>query len=174
VRLLLNTQVPLLWPPARSSPNPPRELMAGSACVVSVASVWEVDLKHRLGKLPIAPRRLRDEMRSAGALILCRADVLRDQDGVAGSGSRKTASSNKATRRLLPDSIGIECYLPDQVPPDFRKGMGRILRQTLRNHKLTFKRLRSSGGGFGGLQVSAENWMRSSASSRSASSSGGS
>jgi PIN domain nuclease of toxin-antitoxin system len=48
--------------------------MAGSPCVVSVASVWEVDLKHRLGKLPVPPRRFRDEMRSAGAVILSVSD----------------------------------------------------------------------------------------------------
>jgi PIN domain nuclease of toxin-antitoxin system len=48
--------------------------MVSSPCVVSVASIWEVDLKHRLGKLPIAPRRFRDEMRSAGAIILSVTD----------------------------------------------------------------------------------------------------
>jgi PIN domain nuclease of toxin-antitoxin system len=51
-----------------------RELMAGSPCVVSVASIWEVALKHRLGKLPVSPRRFRDEMRSAGAGILSVSD----------------------------------------------------------------------------------------------------
>src|SRR5215475_1673429 len=48
--------------------------MVSSPCAVSVASVWEVDLKHRLGKLPIAPRRFRDKMRSAGATILSITD----------------------------------------------------------------------------------------------------
>jgi PIN domain nuclease of toxin-antitoxin system len=38
------------------------------------ASVWEVDLKHRFGKLPIAPARFRDEMRSAGATVLSITD----------------------------------------------------------------------------------------------------
>lgn len=71
MRLLLDTQVALWW--LTASPRlskASRELMAGSPCTVSVASVWEVDLKHRLGKLPIAPVRFRDEMRSAGATIL--------------------------------------------------------------------------------------------------------
>jgi len=71
VRLLLDTQVALWW--LTASPRlskTSRELMAGSACIVSVASIWEVDLKHRLGKLPIPPRRFRDEMRAAGAVIL--------------------------------------------------------------------------------------------------------
>lgn len=71
MRLLLDTQVALWW--LTASPRlskASRELMVGSPCTVSVASVWEVDLKHRLGKLPIAPVRFRDEMRSAGATIL--------------------------------------------------------------------------------------------------------
>jgi PIN domain nuclease of toxin-antitoxin system len=51
-----------------------RELIAGSSCVVSVASIWEVAIKHRLGKLPVPPRRFRDEMRSAGAFILSVSD----------------------------------------------------------------------------------------------------
>ncbi len=41
-----------------------------SPCAVSVASVWEIDFKHRLGKLPIAPARFRDQMRSAGVTVL--------------------------------------------------------------------------------------------------------
>jgi len=71
VRLLLDTQVALWWltGSARLSKGS-RELIAGSLCAVSVASIWEVALKHRLGKLPIAPQRFRDEMRSAGAVIL--------------------------------------------------------------------------------------------------------
>lgn len=71
MRLLLDTQVALWW--LTASPRlskASRELMVGSPCTVSVASVWEVDLKHRPGKLPIAPVRFRDEMRSAGATIL--------------------------------------------------------------------------------------------------------
>jgi PIN domain nuclease of toxin-antitoxin system len=75
VRLLLDTQVALWW--LTASPRlskPSRELMVSSPCTVSVASVWEVDLKHRLGKLPIAPVRFRDEMRSAGATILSITD----------------------------------------------------------------------------------------------------
>jgi PIN domain nuclease of toxin-antitoxin system len=48
--------------------------MVSSRCAVSVASIWEVDLKHRLGKLPIAAARFRDEMRSAGAMVLSVTD----------------------------------------------------------------------------------------------------
>lgn len=75
MRLLLDTQVALWW--LTASPRlskASRELMAGSPCVVSVASIWEVALKHRLGKLPVSPRRFRDEMRSAGAVILSVSD----------------------------------------------------------------------------------------------------
>jgi PIN domain nuclease of toxin-antitoxin system len=71
MRLLLDTQVALWWltgSPRLSKAS--RELMAGSPCAVSVASVWEVAIKHRLGKLPVSPRRFRDEMRSSGTVIL--------------------------------------------------------------------------------------------------------
>ena len=71
MRLLLDTQVALWW--LTASPRlskSSRELVISSPCAVSVVSIWEVDLKHRLGKLPIAPARFRDEMRSAGATVL--------------------------------------------------------------------------------------------------------
>jgi PIN domain nuclease of toxin-antitoxin system len=71
MRLLLDTQVALWW--LTASPRlsqASRELMAGSPCAVSVASIWEVALKHRLGKLPVSPRRFRDEMRSSGTVIV--------------------------------------------------------------------------------------------------------
>ena len=75
MRLLLDTQVALWW--LTGSPRlskTTRDLLAGSACVLSVASVWEVAIKHRLAKLPIPPGRFRDEMRSAGATILALTD----------------------------------------------------------------------------------------------------
>jgi PIN domain nuclease of toxin-antitoxin system len=75
VRLLLDTQVALWW--LSASPRlskTSRELMAGSPCAISVASIWEVALKHGLGKLPVSPLRFRDEMRSAGAVILSVSD----------------------------------------------------------------------------------------------------
>lgn len=75
MRLLLDTQVALWWLTANPRlSKSSREQMANSPCVVSVASIWEVDLKHRLGKLPIAPALFRDEMRSAGATILSVSD----------------------------------------------------------------------------------------------------
>ena len=74
-RLLLDTQIAFWWLTAipRLSETS-RELMVSSLCAVSVASIWEVDLKHRLGKLPIGPVRFRDEMRSAGATVLSVTD----------------------------------------------------------------------------------------------------
>jgi PIN domain nuclease of toxin-antitoxin system len=76
MRLLLDTQVALWW--LTASPRlskPSRELIAGSPCAVSVASIWEVDLKHRRGKLSIPARRFRDEMQAAGAVILAVTDA---------------------------------------------------------------------------------------------------
>jgi PIN domain nuclease of toxin-antitoxin system len=75
MRLLLDTQVALWW--LTASPRlskSSRALLTRSLCAISVASVWEVDLKHRFGKLPIAPARFRDEMRSAGATVLSITD----------------------------------------------------------------------------------------------------
>ena len=75
MRLLLDTQVALWW--LTASPRlskASRELMSASPCAVSVASIWEVALKHGLGKLPVSALRFRDEMRSAGADILSVSD----------------------------------------------------------------------------------------------------
>jgi len=70
VTLLLDTQVALWWLTGhRRLSRAARELMTAEPCVVSVASVWEVAIKHRIGKLPISPRRFRDEMASAGATL---------------------------------------------------------------------------------------------------------
>ena len=86
MRLLLDTQVALWW--LTASPRlskASRELMAGSPCAISVASIWEVALKHGLGKLPVSPRRFRDEMRLAGAVIISVTDdhVLATADAAA-------------------------------------------------------------------------------------------
>lgn len=71
MRLLLDTQVALWWlSDSRRLSGTSSELIASTPCVLSVASVWEVAIKHRIGKLPVPPRRFRDEMRSAGATIL--------------------------------------------------------------------------------------------------------
>ena len=51
-----------------------RELVAGSQSALSVASIWEVSLKHGLGKLSVSPLRFRDEMSAAGAVMLAVTD----------------------------------------------------------------------------------------------------
>ena len=71
MRLLLDTQVALWW--LSASPRlskSSRALMAASASIVSVASIWEVAIKHRIGKLPVSPARFRDEIRDAGMTVL--------------------------------------------------------------------------------------------------------
>ena len=72
---LLDTQVALWWLTGSSRlSRESRALAGGSPCAVSVASIWEVAIKHRLGKLPVEPRRFRDEMLAAGARILAVTD----------------------------------------------------------------------------------------------------
>jgi PIN domain nuclease of toxin-antitoxin system len=76
VRLLLDTQVALWWlSDSRRLSEASSELIAASPCVISVASVWEVAIKHRIGKLTVPPARFRDEMRLAGATILSISDA---------------------------------------------------------------------------------------------------
>jgi PIN domain nuclease of toxin-antitoxin system len=75
VRLLLDTQVALWWLTANSRMSrASRDLVANSECTVSVASLWEVAIKHGLDKLPVTPLRFRDEMIAAGAVILSVTD----------------------------------------------------------------------------------------------------
>ena len=74
--LLLDTQIALWWlAGSRQLGGPARKLLAGSACVLSAASVWEVAIKYRLGKLPIAPGLFRDHMIAAGAELLMVSDA---------------------------------------------------------------------------------------------------
>jgi PIN domain nuclease of toxin-antitoxin system len=69
--LLLDTQVALWWLiGAGRLSSAWRRRIASAACHVSVASVWEVAIKHRLGKLPVGPARFRDAFVSGGATIL--------------------------------------------------------------------------------------------------------
>ena len=73
--LLLDTQVAIWWlVGSRRLGGPARKLLAESACVLSVASVWEVAIKHRLGKLSVAPALFRDRMIAAGAELLMVSD----------------------------------------------------------------------------------------------------
>lgn len=74
--LLLDTQVAIWWlVGSRRLGGPARKLLAGSACVLSAASVWEVAIKHRLGKLSVAPALFRDRMIAAGAEMLMVSDT---------------------------------------------------------------------------------------------------
>lgn len=74
--LLLDTQVAIWWlVGSRRLGGPTRKLLAGSACVLSAASVWEVAIKHRLGKLSVAPALFRDRMIAAGAELLMVSDT---------------------------------------------------------------------------------------------------
>lgn len=76
MRLLLDTQVCLWWLTGdRRLAKASRALIDRSDCFVSVASVWEVAIKYRLGKLPVAPAQFRDEMIAAGSTVLPIADV---------------------------------------------------------------------------------------------------
>ncbi len=71
MRCLLDTQVMLWWlldDPRLGAEL--RELMALRPCVVSVASIWEVAIKHRIGKLDISPIVFRDQSIKAGADLL--------------------------------------------------------------------------------------------------------
>ena len=71
MRLLLDTQVMLWWllDAPRLRPDT-RQLIGGNSCLVSVASVWEVAIKHRLGKLPVAPASFRDHCLQSGGTLL--------------------------------------------------------------------------------------------------------
>ena len=74
--LLLDTQVAIWWlAGSHRLRGTTRELLAGSACVVSAASVWEVAIKHRIGKLSVGPALFRDRMLAAGAELLAVTDA---------------------------------------------------------------------------------------------------
>lgn len=75
MRLLLDTQVMLWWLLGDRRLRPEtREMMATNACLVSVASIWEVAIKHRIGKLPIDPISFRDHSLAVGAALLAIED----------------------------------------------------------------------------------------------------
>ncbi len=75
MRLLLDTQIALWWLTASPRlPKAARDLLGHTFCALSVASIWEVALKHRIGKLAVAPEPFRDAMSEAGALILSITD----------------------------------------------------------------------------------------------------
>ena len=74
--LLLDTHVALWWLAGNARlKRKLRERIASSDCAISVASIWEVAIKHRLGKLSVSPQIFRDEMRNAGAAIVSISDI---------------------------------------------------------------------------------------------------
>ncbi|MDA7490959.1 type II toxin-antitoxin system VapC family toxin [Synechococcus sp. AH-707-M23] len=71
MRCLLDTQVMLWWlldDPRLGAKS--RQLLASKPCLVSVASIWEVAIKHRIGKLEVSPIVFRDQSIAAGADLL--------------------------------------------------------------------------------------------------------
>ena len=71
MRCLLDTQVMLWWlldDPRLGAES--RQLLASRPCLVSVASIWEVSIKHRIGKLEVSPIVFRDQSIAAGADLL--------------------------------------------------------------------------------------------------------
>ncbi len=76
MRLLLDTQIALWWLTAnRRLSKASRELVATSHCELSVGSIWEVAIKHGLGKLAMPPGTFRDEMLAAGTIVLSLTDA---------------------------------------------------------------------------------------------------
>lgn len=103
MKLLLDTQVALWW--LTASPRlskSSRMAMTTSASTVSVASIWEIAIKHRLGKLPVAPGRFRDELLAAGITVL----PVTDSHVVADSGL--PASHTDPFDRLLVAVAAVE------------------------------------------------------------------
>lgn len=75
MRLLLDTQVALWWlTGSRRMPRAARTRIERTPCVVSVASLWEVVIKHRIGKLDVTPELFRDAIVETGALVLSVTD----------------------------------------------------------------------------------------------------
>ena len=70
MNVLLDTQVALWWLAGSSRlKGDARSRIGAARCVLSVASIWEVAIKHALGKLPISPQVFRDGL-APGATIL--------------------------------------------------------------------------------------------------------
>jgi len=71
MKLLLDTQVALWWLRGdRRLVKATRALIEAAECFISVASIWEVAIKYRIGRLPVSPQIFRDFMARAGAKIV--------------------------------------------------------------------------------------------------------
>lgn len=70
-RFLLDTHVALWWLSAHPRlTDGTRDMISHSECWLSACSVWEVAIKFRLGKLPIAPDVLLTTTRSSNIRLL--------------------------------------------------------------------------------------------------------
>ena len=81
MRCLLDTQVMLWWlldDPRLGAKS--RELLASKPCLMSVASIWEVAIKHRIGKLEVSPIVFRDQSIAAGFAPVGREPRLHGSD----------------------------------------------------------------------------------------------
>lgn len=71
MKLLLDTQIVIWWfinsPKLKASVA---ERIEKNSCLLSTASIWEVAIKYRLGKIAISPARFRDEFLNAGGQLL--------------------------------------------------------------------------------------------------------
>ena len=71
MKLLLDTQIVIWWfissPKLKASVT---ESIEKNLCLLSTASIWEVAIKYRLGKIAISPARFRDEFLNAGGQLL--------------------------------------------------------------------------------------------------------
>jgi PIN domain nuclease of toxin-antitoxin system len=113
VRILLDTQVALWWLiGARRLTSASRKRIASSECVVSVASVWEVAIKHRLGRLPVSPASFRDRMAQGGAAIL----PIEDEHAIK-SGDLATNHADPFDRLLLATAVveGLQLLTADRT-----------------------------------------------------------
>lgn len=97
MRLLLDTQIMLWWLTADTRlRSQTRERLQQATCLVSVASIWEVAIKHRLGKLPVDPVRFRDACVFNGASLL----EIRDQHAIE-SGLLPTIHEDPFDRMII-------------------------------------------------------------------------
>jgi PIN domain nuclease of toxin-antitoxin system len=65
-RLLLDTHVALWWLTAHPRLDAASQsLIAESDCYLSAASIWEIAIKFKLGKLPVAPEAVLAAVREA-------------------------------------------------------------------------------------------------------------
>jgi PIN domain nuclease of toxin-antitoxin system len=133
MRLLLDTQVMLWWllDDPRLRPET-RELMAANPCVVSVASLWEVAIKHRLGKLGVAPAVFRDQSLAAGALLLP-VPV----DPLMGCSSRQTDRSTPACPPHTTSGVAAQASPDGLCVERLRLGVGRAFAFNIQGWNLT-------------------------------------